>query len=324
MSSMSHGKIRTEKDCLNCGAIVTGRFCSRCGQENVVTQQKVWPFIIHFINDITHFDGKFFWTLRILLFHPGVLTRQFIQGRRASFLDPVRMYLFTSFIFFLVFIPKYEMVEPRPAESVHLEVDKSLVNVDADFSMDSAGIAFSSPYRSLEEYDSLYRAGKVKENWWTRKINRKKLELNSAFEQRRPGEVLSGFYNQLIHQFPKLLFASLPFTALLLYLLHYRNKSYYYVAHGIFTLHFFITVFIVLLVDIGIDSLIEITGWKKLDFLHLILFLFVLFYLYKAMRNFYGESRLTTILKYIVFLFLFLILNVFLFGLFGILSVFQI
>ncbi len=100
---MSHLPERKEKDCLNCGAIVQGRFCQICGQENIEPKESFWHLLTHFMYDITHFDGKFFSTLKYLLFRPGFLSHEYLRGRRASYLHPIRMYVFTSAFFFLVF-----------------------------------------------------------------------------------------------------------------------------------------------------------------------------------------------------------------------------
>lgn len=57
----------------------------------------------HFFADITHFDGKFFSTVKYLITRPGFLSKEYISGRRASYLHPIRMYVFTSAVFFLIF-----------------------------------------------------------------------------------------------------------------------------------------------------------------------------------------------------------------------------
>ena len=105
---MSHAKERIEKNCLNCNAIVTGRFCSVCGQENIETHQTFGHLAGHFVSDIFHFDGKFFSTAKYLLFKPGFLTLEYVRGRRASYLDPVKMYVFVSAVFFLFFLSVYK------------------------------------------------------------------------------------------------------------------------------------------------------------------------------------------------------------------------
>lgn len=105
---MSHLPQRKEKNCLNCGATVIGKYCHNCGQENIEPKESVWQLVTHFFNDTAHFDGKFFSTLKNLLFKPDFLSKEYIKGRRATYLNPVRMYLFTSFIFFLIFSFSYQ------------------------------------------------------------------------------------------------------------------------------------------------------------------------------------------------------------------------
>ena len=100
---MSHLKERKEKQCLNCNAITYGRFCQVCGQENVEPKETFLHLLRHFIEDITHFDGKFFDTLKYLLLRPGFLAYEYMRGRRNSYLNPIRMYIFTSAIFFLIY-----------------------------------------------------------------------------------------------------------------------------------------------------------------------------------------------------------------------------
>ena len=100
---MSHSKERNEKVCLNCGAALSGRYCHICGQENTEPKETVWSLVSHFFNDITHFDGKFFSTVKYLITKPGFLSAEYLKGRRASYLHPIRMYVFTSAFFFIIF-----------------------------------------------------------------------------------------------------------------------------------------------------------------------------------------------------------------------------
>ena len=100
---MSHQPERKENNCLNCGTLVAGRYCQHCGQENVETKQSAGALVRHFVYDIFHFDGKFFDTMKQLLFRPGYVPKEYVLGKRSSYLDPIRMYLFTSAVFFLVF-----------------------------------------------------------------------------------------------------------------------------------------------------------------------------------------------------------------------------
>ena len=88
--------------CLNCGATLDGAFCSACGQRAHLHRS-----LMHLGHDILHgvfhFEGKMWRTLPELFFHPGRLTRRYIDGERAKFVSPMALYLFTVFLMFGVF-----------------------------------------------------------------------------------------------------------------------------------------------------------------------------------------------------------------------------
>ena len=86
----------------------------------------------HFFYDITHFDGSFFTTLKDLLFKPGFLTREYMNGRRKSYLHPVRMYVFTSAVFFLVFFSVFKIKEDSVVLPANQELIQSIKNVQEE------------------------------------------------------------------------------------------------------------------------------------------------------------------------------------------------
>ena len=100
---MSHGKIREDKTCLNCGHQVEERYCPSCGQENIERRQPFHFLFTHFVEDFTHYDGQFWGTVKNLLFKPGKLTNVYLEGKRQKFVPPVKLYIFVSFITFFVF-----------------------------------------------------------------------------------------------------------------------------------------------------------------------------------------------------------------------------
>jgi hypothetical protein len=118
---MSHLKERKEKNCLNCKATLYGRYCHVCGQENLEPKETIWHLVQHFFNDITHFDGKFFATVKYLLRKPGFLSAEYMAGRRASYLNPIRMYVFTSAIFFVIL---FALKDPKDMVNMKETPDK--------------------------------------------------------------------------------------------------------------------------------------------------------------------------------------------------------
>ena len=90
-----------EKCCLNCGILLTGPFCSACGQKAHI-HRSLKAFVGDFIAGLMNFEGKFWRTLPMLALHPGEMTRRYIAGERARFISPVALYLFTVFAMFAV------------------------------------------------------------------------------------------------------------------------------------------------------------------------------------------------------------------------------
>ena len=90
-----------EKSCLNCGMPLKGPYCSACGQKAHV-HRTVRGFLQDFVQGLFNFEGKFWRTLPMLAWCPGVLTRRYIAGERARYISPVALYLFTVFAMFAV------------------------------------------------------------------------------------------------------------------------------------------------------------------------------------------------------------------------------
>jgi hypothetical protein len=127
---------------------------------------------------------------------------------------------------------------------------------------------------------------------------KREIELNNKYKD-DPDGALHSFTEYIMHKLPYLLFLSLPFFALLLKLLYIRRKQFYYADHGVFTIHLYVFTFLMFLLIFSVGKIQEATG-RGMDFIVMILVLLLYFYLYKAMRNFYGQRRGKTILKFIM------------------------
>ncbi|HEX8315041.1 MAG TPA: DUF3667 domain-containing protein [Flavisolibacter sp.] len=360
---MSHQPERKEKNCLNCGTNVAGRYCQTCGQENIVPKQTVWGLITHFVYDIFHFDGKFFHTVQHLLFKPGFIPREYIAGKRMSYLDPIRMYLFTSAVFFLVFfsisktgdgfvnmsgdtrlMTKVERLEysSRLHQQVNAGARDTLLNKQLNFLLDTSyRILLSEPDSAdkpnndssfliqlhNEQYlmdASLPTQGKGDTaSTW---FNKKIREKWTGYKKRFADDekaILNDMVDSFIHKFPYILFVSLPFFALILKLLYIRRKPFFYSDHAVFTLYHYIFTFILLLVYFLILKLNDWLEWGLLTFLATILFLSGGVYLFIAMKRFYGQGWLKTLGKFLLLNILALLIILILMIAFVLLSVFQ-
>lgn len=354
---MSHIPLRKEKDCLNCGTIVMGRYCHVCGQENVVPKESFWHLVFHFFYDITHFDSKFFETVKDLLFKPGFLSREYMNGKRARYLHPIKMYVFTSAVFFLVFfsfftpaisigkglnhelsnldrrleIREAQMELKRDTASYYLEKklellqDTSqpvtigqLVSLAEKYDTISSGVSIlGNKYNSLEEYDSIQKSlpASQRDNWFMRRFTRQTFTILKEYDK-NPDAVQKKFFDDILHKLPYMLFVSLPLFAMLLKLLYLRRKQFYYADHGVFTIHLYIFSFILLAILFGLNKLENALHTGFLELVVGILFIGLYFYLYKAMRSFYGQRRAKTVIKFLLISLMSMIMMVILFIIF--------
>ncbi len=389
---MSHLKERKEKICLNCKADLYGRYCHVCGQQNLEPKETVWHLVQHFFNDITHFDGSFFSTVKLLLRKPGFLSSEYIAGRRASYLNPIRMYVFTSAFFFIILfslkkpedmvredtgkatvtlkgLPQLKEKKAREEKELakttdgddrddlqtsigrlNMEIgviqkhygdsttlkfdDKQLSGFMVEALGDSLQEAGLPPatkrklsgairvangeesgsdlfglnehkFKTVEEYDSAERAlpDSLRDGWLKRWGMRKVIIIQEerARDKQRFNE---RFMENLFHSFPKILFWSLPIFAMILNVLYFRHKKYYYVDHGIFTIHVYIATFILMLLVMLLDQLKVALDWGWFNVVANILIfavsVYMLIYLYKAMRGFYKQRRFKTFVKYFI------------------------
>ena len=90
-----------ESACLNCGTVLIGSHCHQCGQAAHV-HRTLGAFFHDLLHGVFHFEGKIWRTLPKLAFKPGVLTREYVDGRRASYVSPIALFLFSVFLMFAV------------------------------------------------------------------------------------------------------------------------------------------------------------------------------------------------------------------------------
>ena len=91
-----------ERVCPNCGRDRPESFCPRCGQSDRDYARSLRSVAGEFVRETFELDSRLFRTLKLLIFRPGSLTREFSRNRRAGVVSPVRLYIFASFIFFFL------------------------------------------------------------------------------------------------------------------------------------------------------------------------------------------------------------------------------
>jgi hypothetical protein len=90
------------RHCRNCSAELAGPYCHVCGQKGHV-HRTIGAILHDIVHGVLHLDGKLWRTLPLLTFRPGRLTREYIEGKRARFVSPMAMFLFSVFAMFAIF-----------------------------------------------------------------------------------------------------------------------------------------------------------------------------------------------------------------------------
>lgn len=305
-------KAHKSPHCLNCGTPLKGKYCHACGQENLDHQESVWHLFRHFFEDITHYDGKLWKTAKPLLIKPGFLTMEYLQGRRASYLNPVRMFIFLNFLFFLLW---FSLPDSHKADAESTDTPQSSmnfkVNNDAAFraSIDSTQIDSIvkvkigsktnlglpiSRYSSVAEYDSIQSiTPDGKKDGFMTSMLRHRMIIAQEQAQKNPEFFKDKFLETFHHNIPKLNFLFLIMCSLILYLVYYR-RHLFMVNHAFFAIHLACT-FLLLSVLMLLVSYIPHGIW-----LALVIFLYGNYYFYLALRHVYQQPAGKTIAKFFI------------------------
>ena len=89
-------------ECQNCQAPLDGEYCGSCGQRNIDLERPIWSLIADVIKETFEVDGRAWLTVKTLFRHPGLLTSEFLAGRRRAYTPPLRLYLVISIAFFVL------------------------------------------------------------------------------------------------------------------------------------------------------------------------------------------------------------------------------
>lgn len=293
-----------EGRCLNCGVELTGKYCSNCGQKDLPPRQTLGDLIVNFIGSFTSFESKFFLTFKFLILKPGQMVADYNSGKRERYYHPARMYVFLSFVFFLLF-----SLAPKESAVIVTKNGKALSIQEEDDYLDSIQVAMDTinwgaygvarDPDTIEEYDSIQAAMSPEERDGS--IGRFFARKNIRWKQQYGGnyrDMMAGFVDSFIANTPKMIFLLAPVFALLLWLLYFR-RDVYYSEHLVFTVFFYDFLFLMG----SFIVLFSFISW--LNWMRFAIYLFILFYLYKALRKVYQQSRRKTIFKFTLLLLMF-------------------
>jgi len=267
--------------CMNCGGALGGDYCSACGQRALPPDPTIRELAGDAFSEFSGWDGKFVRSLKLLVLHPGELTRKFLIGQRISFISPLRLYLTCSFVFFAlnaaaprppVVIKPAQVSETTPAGATRKQAlsPRMAALVEAL----NVGLNNLDPVKRAQAEQQLARApGFLRPVFRAIAIDKK------------------GFQTRMLDAMPRAFFMLIPAIAFAL-ALFYRRR--HYPEHIYFAMHYQAFVFLIL----ALNPLVRFTRLAPLvDIVQLLTVVGVIVYEIVALRRVYGGSVGRTIAK---------------------------
>ncbi len=294
-------------DCRNCGTRLRGQYCGTCGQRSRGRLISLWELVSDAFGDLLEIDSRLWRTLIPLTIRPGQLTLDYLQGRRARYMPPFRMYLVLSFLFFVIafFDPseKFSVLYEPESDAVSDEIaaeDIAVANellkelhLDDDGLQITVGGEGDSPLPCKidgSERDEMPA-------WLSRRLTPERLQRICDRTQIDNGRAL---LDELLDNIPAALIILLPLMAFVLKVL-YPLSQRYYVEHLLFFVHFHAFFFLMLSLEVLFAQLAPMLRIPETAMvLTLVVASFYIpVYLFISMRRVYAQSRFVTAIKYV-------------------------
>ena len=287
--------VTVHTECGNCGATLMGPYCFECGQHRHESARSVSALFDDAWHTATHIDGRFWQTLYILLFKPGKLTKEYFAQRRARYLPPVRLYLVLSVLFFAFGLatPNLRSASPNIAPA---GAAASGTGLD-----DAADKTPAARKKSRVTVFDIANCDDIHASFaW----------LQNALRQscvRNKGSHGESIQHAFVANMPKMMFVFVPMMALVMLILYWRPRRYY-VEHLVFFIHNHAAVFLLLLIQALLAWIAAWLAWRTFkEWVFAIIGFYSVWYVYRAMRVYYGQGRLLSFAKLCVVGFTYLV-----------------
>jgi hypothetical protein len=234
--------------CKNCESQFHGKFCHACGQSVKDFDRPLKFLFLDFTGNVFAFDTRLWRTIKNVFFRPGLMEREYTEGKRIKYMPPFRLYVFISFIFFL-------LITWMSEKSIR-EGKSGLINVNvADSLQRQSDGDERERFRALlaerfnqEEVDSLLSAMAGQELEFATKP--KTFIIDNPVFKADLQDVIDNpatYSNRFIKYFSWSLFLLMPFYGFLLWVF-FRKSRPLYVTHLNLAINQHVFVFLILMI----------------------------------------------------------------------------
>ena len=329
-------KLAGSTSCLNCGTALKGPFCYYCGQPDR-NFLRFFPVLLRdLMEDLLDLDSRFMRTIKPLMFKPGRLTRDYMSGRRFRYAPPMRLYIFSSIVFFLlaallsndaitvngtdtetgvVQLSEENLADLQTAKQALDELPPDVRNkVDIDKIMEES--VDTKPEKNIFSLDGI----KINDEPWNRETNPVELKWLPNWLNERINAEIEGspkkaeqinknpnlIFDKVFDILPATMFILLPMVALI-FKFWYLFAKRFYIEHLIFSLHnhsfMFVSLTLILLAELAETLLIKhgySTAAGGMSGLITVASMWIPIYMLISLRVVYAQSWGLTIGKFAV------------------------
>jgi len=268
--------------CENCGAQLEGHWCGQCGQAAVDYRRSFRHVVGDVLESFLNWDSKFFTTMALLILKPWRLTNEFLAGKRVRYVNPLRLYLLASILFFFAvnYGEKGLRFQPgklSPKDRAELEADlkkedlppAAREKLEAFFRDSSPSPAASpssnmpspspAPERDKQKQEDLKKGERsfvVVDGTKASTPFERWIEARAKEKMGEHGTKMGLFIATLVSNLPYMMLCCIPLFAFVLKIL-YMRRGIFYIDHLIYALHIhsfaYVGTMLIVLVTIGLN-----------------------------------------------------------------------
>jgi len=278
--------------CENCGAELQGHWCAQCGQPAIEYRRSFRHVVADLLNEFLNWDSKFFTTIALLILKPWRLTNEFLAGKRVRYVNPLRLYLLASILFFFAvnygtkgihFDPsKLDAKDRAELESELKDADlppeareklEALLRDSSPSPPPSPLTKEPSPSPVPEGDQQKQQFGKIGERPFVFSDGSKSstpferwIEARAKEKMGEKGTKMGLFISTLFSNLPYMMLCCIPLFAFVLKVLYIRRRIFY-IDHLIYALHihtfFYAGIMLIVMATIGLTRFAPgaIAGW---------------------------------------------------------------
>jgi hypothetical protein len=324
-------KLTDARPCPNCNELLWGQYCASCGQRARARMITFWELLKDAGDLLASLDSRIWRTLGLLMFRPGRLTLDYLQGKRARFVPPMRLFIATTLVFFFIatlnakfdFGPDGDPVIGAgdgwrdAVEQVTGDADPAAdPAADPEATPESPDTTPAPPQPKIQvgtmNFDNACNVDYAGVPDWLARL----LPAERAVEicERITLDRGRSFLRAVLANIPAMMFFFLPLMGLVMKLA-YPLSGKYYAEHLLFLVHYHSFFFLLNIFVIGMRWGVEAAspGFGPLGAMTTAAYLYIPVYLFRAMQRVYGQGFLATSFKYALISFAYLFALIFTF-----------